>query len=158
MCNNTLAIATRKEVGVGSLVCSGIVWEPNVETSSHATRQWTLLHSRLGSLSHCGLILAQRVKLVRASRAPLKTNRQQQQQKRRLGMIRRTFPPKKFSHAREKLSPPQQIKCAASLSSKLIDYQEDTCYAPATVPPLRGRKSRGGELPPFVHAMSTCNF
>ena len=28
------------------------------ETSSHATRQGTLGHSRLGSLSHYGLILA----------------------------------------------------------------------------------------------------
>ena len=28
------------------------------ETSSHATRQGTLGHSRLSSLSHCGLILA----------------------------------------------------------------------------------------------------
>ena len=31
------------------------------ETSSHATRNGTLGHSRLSSLSHCGLILAQRV-------------------------------------------------------------------------------------------------
>ena len=28
------------------------------ETSSHATRQGTLSHNRLSSLSHCGLILA----------------------------------------------------------------------------------------------------
>ena len=28
------------------------------ETTSHATRQGTLGHSRLSSLSHCGLILA----------------------------------------------------------------------------------------------------
>ena len=28
------------------------------ETSSHATRQGTLGHSRLSSLRHCGLILA----------------------------------------------------------------------------------------------------
>ena len=28
------------------------------ETSAHATRQETLGHSRLGSLRHCGLILA----------------------------------------------------------------------------------------------------
>ena len=37
------------------------------ETSSHATRQETLGHSRLSSLSHCGLILAERVELVCAS-------------------------------------------------------------------------------------------
>ena len=37
------------------------------ETSSHLTRQGTLGHSRLGSLSHCELILAQRVELVCAS-------------------------------------------------------------------------------------------
>ena len=37
------------------------------ETSSHATRQGTLGHSRLSSLSHCGLILALRVELVCAS-------------------------------------------------------------------------------------------
>ena len=34
------------------------------ETSSHATRQATLGHSRLSSLSYCGLILAYRVELV----------------------------------------------------------------------------------------------
>ena len=37
------------------------------ETSSHATCQGTLSHSRLNSLSHCGLILAKRVELVCAS-------------------------------------------------------------------------------------------
>ena len=37
------------------------------ETSSHATCQGTLGHSRLSSLSHCGLILAQRMELVCAS-------------------------------------------------------------------------------------------
>ena len=34
------------------------------ETSSHATRQGTLDYSRLSSLSHCGLILAEGVELV----------------------------------------------------------------------------------------------
>ena len=34
------------------------------ETSSHATRQGTLGHSRLSSMSHCGLILAERVESV----------------------------------------------------------------------------------------------
>ena len=37
---------------------------PYQETSSHATRQGTLGHSRLSSLNHCGLMLAQRVDLV----------------------------------------------------------------------------------------------
>ena len=37
------------------------------ETGSHAARQGTLVHSRLSSLNHCGLILAQRVELVFAS-------------------------------------------------------------------------------------------
>ena len=41
------------------------------ETSSHATRQETLGHSRLNSLSHCGLILAERVELVCATQSPL---------------------------------------------------------------------------------------
>ena len=36
------------------------------ETRSHATRQGTFGYSRLSSLSHCGLILAERVELVRA--------------------------------------------------------------------------------------------
>ena len=42
------------------------------ETSSHATHQATLSHSRLRSRSHCGLILAQRVEILRASYIPLK--------------------------------------------------------------------------------------
>ena len=37
------------------------------ETSAQATRQGTLSHSHLSSLSHCGLILAERVELVYAS-------------------------------------------------------------------------------------------
>ena len=37
------------------------------ETSSYANSQGTFHHSRLSSLSHCGLILAQRVELVCAS-------------------------------------------------------------------------------------------
>ena len=37
------------------------------EMSSHATRQAAFGHSRLSSLSHCGLILALTVELVRAS-------------------------------------------------------------------------------------------
>ena len=37
------------------------------ETSSHAGRQGALGHSRLSSLSHCGLILTKRVELVCAS-------------------------------------------------------------------------------------------
>ena len=46
------------EVGVGWLCCPGIVLEPIGETSSHATRQGTLGHSRLSSLTHCRLVLA----------------------------------------------------------------------------------------------------
>ena len=38
-----------------------------LEMSSHATGQGILGHSRLSSLSHCGLILAYRVELVCAS-------------------------------------------------------------------------------------------
>ena len=34
------------------------------EKSLHTTRQGTLCHSRLSSLSHCGLILAYRVEIV----------------------------------------------------------------------------------------------
>ena len=37
------------------------------ETTSHATRQETLGHGRLSSLSHCGLLLALRVELLCAS-------------------------------------------------------------------------------------------
>ena len=37
------------------------------ETSSHASRQGTLSHSCLSSLSHCGLMLAYRVEFVCAS-------------------------------------------------------------------------------------------
>ena len=69
------------------------------ETSSHATCQGTIGHSRLSSLSHCGLILAQRVELgVRANlHFKMKT--------RRPGINRRTFsqnPRKRSSAARLK--------------------------------------------------------
>ena len=42
------------------------------EMSSHATRQGPFGHSRLSSLSHCGLILPKRVELVCESESPLK--------------------------------------------------------------------------------------
>ena len=43
-----------------SFACGQVqpVWETIRETSSHATRQETLTHSRLSSLSHCGLFLS----------------------------------------------------------------------------------------------------
>ena len=47
------------------------------EMSTHATHQETLGHSRLSSLSHCGLILAHRVKLVCASKSSLKKKKVQ---------------------------------------------------------------------------------
>ena len=39
------------------LCCLGIVWEPIRETSSHVSRQGTIVHIRLSWLSLCGLIL-----------------------------------------------------------------------------------------------------
>ena len=48
-----------------SVLC--IVWESIRETSSHATRQGTLVHCRLRALSHCRLILALKVNVVRVS-------------------------------------------------------------------------------------------
>ena len=59
------------------------------ETSSHATRQGKLGHSRLSSPSHCGLILAYRVELVCASYSPLK----KEKKKSRRGMNSRPFSP-----------------------------------------------------------------
>ena len=44
----------------------------------HATRQGTLGHSRLSSLSHCGLILAQRVELVFVSQSPVQKKKKVQ--------------------------------------------------------------------------------
>ena len=50
------------------------MWEPIREIrerTSHETRQGTLGHSRLRSLSHCGLLRAYRVKLACTSRPQL---------------------------------------------------------------------------------------
>ena len=44
---------------------------PYQETSSHATRQGTLGHSRLNSLNHCGMMLAQILDLECAIKSPL---------------------------------------------------------------------------------------
>ena len=55
------------------------------ETSSHATRQGTLSHSRLSSLSHCELIL----KILKC--APAHLHFQKKKKKRRRAMNRRTF-------------------------------------------------------------------
>ena len=71
------------EVGVGWLCrCPGIVRKP-IRKRAHAQLvRETLGHSRLSSLSHCGLILAQRVELVCASSSPL--NKQKQTKKKAL--------------------------------------------------------------------------
>ena len=49
------------------LCCPCIVWKPIRATISQVTHQETLVHSRLSWLSHCGLIVAKRVKLLQAS-------------------------------------------------------------------------------------------
>ena len=59
------------------------------ETSSQASCQGTFGHSRLSSLSHCGLILAQRVELVYASKSLL----EKKKKKRKRGMDGQTFSP-----------------------------------------------------------------
>ena len=51
---------TKSESELTMLLCRHSV-EIYQETSSHASRQTTLSHSRLSSLNHCGLILAKRV-------------------------------------------------------------------------------------------------
>ena len=51
------------------------------ETSSHATRQGILGLSRLSSMSHCGLILALRVKLVGTSYSPLNKEKKKKKKK-----------------------------------------------------------------------------
>ena len=63
--------------------CPATVWEPIRTMISHTTCQRTLVHSHLSSVSHCGLILAQRVtranlhlkktkKCIQAGHTPLK--------------------------------------------------------------------------------------
>ena len=47
------------EVGLDWLCCPGIALEPIRQTSSHAIRQGTLVHSRLGSLNHCEILACQ---------------------------------------------------------------------------------------------------
>ena len=48
---------SQSSVRVGRPCCPGIPWEPTRETYSRATRQGTLSHGRLNSLSHCRLRL-----------------------------------------------------------------------------------------------------
>ena len=64
------------------------------ETSSRATCQSTFGHSRLSSLIHYGLILAQRVEVVCANQSPLKKRKEKkkkEKKKRSRGMNGRTF-------------------------------------------------------------------
>ena len=56
-----------KQVGVSWWYCSSMVLEPIRETSSQTTHRGTLVYSRLSLLRHCGLILAYRLELMRAS-------------------------------------------------------------------------------------------
>ena len=53
------------------------------ETSSHASCRETFGHSRLSSLIHYGLILAQRVEVVCANQSPLKKRKKKKKRKKR---------------------------------------------------------------------------
>ena len=58
------------------------------ETSSHATHQGTIGHSRLSSLSHCGLILAQKSgisvrELISTKKNKTKTNEKNERKKKK---------------------------------------------------------------------------
>ena len=66
--NNRTPLTHRSRSGL-TMPLSSVVWEP-IQKSSHATCQRTFGHSRLISLSHCGLILAYRVELVCANWSP----------------------------------------------------------------------------------------
>ena len=68
---NTYALSYN-EVGVRWLCWPGIECESIRKISSHATRQWILVHSSLRSLSHSGMTLTSRVELACASLSPLK--------------------------------------------------------------------------------------
>ena len=59
------------KIGVGWLCCPSIVCKP-VKINSHTTHQGTLGHSHHSPLSHCGLILSERVELMCMSWSPHK--------------------------------------------------------------------------------------
>ena len=55
--NTHTSLTQQSRIGLTTQLCRHCVGTYR-ETSSHATRQGTLRHSHLSSLSHCGLILA----------------------------------------------------------------------------------------------------
>ena len=69
---NTHRPLTQRSLSGLTMPLSGHSLRTYRKTSSHATCQGTLGHSRLSSLCHCGLILAERMELVCANRSALK--------------------------------------------------------------------------------------
>ena len=75
----TVVVLTDKKISRDKQTDFTVFWirlQPVGERSSHATHQGTLVRSRLSSLSHCGLIQAWSVEVVRASWSPLGIIRQ----------------------------------------------------------------------------------
>ena len=62
---NTLIPLTQQSQS--GLIILTRIWDPVRETSSHVTCQGMLVQPSLSSLSHCGLILSERVELVHAN-------------------------------------------------------------------------------------------
>ena len=87
---------------------------------SHATRQGTLSHSHLSSLSRYGMILAYRVELVCASKSLLKKKKKKHKQG--MNCLENILP--KFWHARKKPAP-------LSWESKLYHSNQPETFQPS---------------------------
>ena len=125
--NRHLSLTQRSRSGL-TMPLSGHNVGTYQKRSSNETRQGTLRHSRLGSLSHCGLILALRVELVRELISTLK-----EKKKRRRGMNCSTF--SRNPRTREKatsVSTRVRVKPFLRLSSGRYEKSVFLVYRPPT--------------------------
>ena len=98
--NTHIALTQRNRSGVTTRLSRYSVGI-SPKTSSHATCQGKFGHSRLTSLSHCGLILALKVELVCTSESPFQQNKTKSAYENEWSNI-----PPKSSQPRKKPLPP----------------------------------------------------
>ena len=97
---------------MGLLCCSDTVREPIRKKSSHATRQGMLVHSRLSSMSHCGMILGVKSGFCARELIYIPKTKQRSRRRGRRRRRRRRRPPKNNNNNNNKTTTnkhPQQI-------------------------------------------------
>ena len=114
-------------------VQAGIVWQPIREKPSHVTRQEMLVHSRLNSLSQCGLIFGLKewiLSSLKKKNKKTKKKKKKKKKKRKREMICRTFPYNPRMRGRFNIQNPFQTQRRPSCGGQGQPYTEVSAELP----------------------------